>query len=90
MTKRQKAIWITSQLLFWGWNAFAILLIFLSFNHAVLPLAIMAGFNGEYPVSILICLLILVSMPFIAVYFGVKRPKQLALFFSVFKHPCLF
>lgn len=71
-------------ILFWGWNLLSVFLCVFLLGMAVLPFVLMATFNGEIPLSITICLLILMAAPVYAIVYGAKNPtKAVAFFFGI-------
>ena len=71
-------------ILFWGWNLLSVFLCVFLLGMAVLPYVFMAAVNGEIPLSITLCLLILMVTPFCAILFAAKNPnKAVAFFFGV-------
>lgn len=70
--------------LFWVWNVLSVFLCIFLIGIAVLPYATIAALNGEIPVSISICLLVLIITPLYSIYFGVKNSgKAVSFFFGV-------
>ena len=68
-------------ILFWGWNVLSVFLCVFLIGLAVLPFVLMAAINGEIPLSITVCLLILMVTPVYAIYFGIKRSGHAVPFF---------
>jgi len=68
-------------ILFWGWNILSVFFSVFLMGIAVLPFVFMAAINGEIPLSITVCLLILMVIPIYAIYFGIKQPRKAVRFF---------
>lgn len=77
----KKAFNIFGLIQFWGWNFLGVFLAVLLVGYAVLPFVIMATFNGEIPLSITVCTLLLFVIPFIGIFWGIKRFKVTLPFF---------
>jgi len=77
----RKASNIIGLILFWGWNLLTVFLCIFLIGFSILPFVFSAAINGEIPLSITVCLLILIVMPIYAIYFGVKRSSQAVRFF---------
>ena len=76
--------------LFWGWNVLSVFLSIFLIGLAVLPFVFMAAINGEIPLSITLCLLVLMVMPIYAIYFGIKQPGKAVRFFFGVEIPIVF
>lgn len=72
---------VVGLILFWGWNVLSIFLCVFLVGLAVLPFVFMAAINGEIPLSITLCLLILMITPVYSIYFGFKNPSKAVPFF---------
>ena len=80
----RKATNLIGLILFWGWNVLCVFLCVFLLGLAILPFVFMAAVTGEIPLSITICLLILMIAPIYAIYFGIKQPaKAVPFFFGV-------
>ena len=66
---------------FWGWNILGAFLAILLVAYAILPYVIVASINGEIPLSITFCTLLLCAMPFIGIFWGIKHHKSALPFF---------
>ena len=72
---------LIGQILFWGWNFLSLFLCIFLIGVAILPFVFTAALNGEIPLSITICVLILIATPIYAIYFGIKQPRKVVSFF---------
>lgn len=72
---------ILGKIQFWGWNICAVFLFTYLVGFLVLPWAFLAVFSGEMPVSIFLCVLLLVVLPFVSFWVGITRPHIVVPYF---------
>ena len=77
----KKTLKVFGLMQFWGWNILGAFLAILLVAYAILPYVIVASINGEIPLSITFCTLLLCAMPFIGIFWGIKHHKSALPFF---------
>ncbi len=85
-----KFLRVFSLIQFWGWNILGVFVLSYLMGLLVLPFALAAFLTGELPLTIFLCILLLVALPFFGLYVGFKKTHVAIPFFFGVQIPVFF
>jgi len=85
-----KFLRVFSLIQFWGWNILGVFVLSYLMGLLVLPFALAAFLTGELPLTIFVCILLLVALPFAGLYVGFKKNHVAIPFFFGVQLPVFF